>query len=240
MMCFRISGNAASSKNIHGTVSAQLKKNFAKSRWKVRTINRMLSLNFFTNNLSYCITYLHTNIMKKKKHPKVTHISSRPYENNNNDHWDRGFFIYWFFSYIIYIIQPNRCIDSRYSRVLLTVAKRANRRVRPDSYRSELEKKKKKNRWWWWWWWWCFQQVVNAISILYTMQRLTMNGLDPSSKTVAPPAAPAAVQQRQKCATIVEESEVDDDDDDDDDDRSLDDNYCGAVGRMTMMKKKNK
>ncbi|XP_050529302.1 calcium/calmodulin-dependent protein kinase type 1 isoform X2 [Daktulosphaira vitifoliae] len=29
-----ISGNAASNKNIHGTVSAQLKKNFAKSRWK--------------------------------------------------------------------------------------------------------------------------------------------------------------------------------------------------------------
>ncbi|XP_050074844.1 calcium/calmodulin-dependent protein kinase type 1 [Anopheles maculipalpis] len=29
-----ISGNAASSKNIHGTVSEQLKKNFAKSRWK--------------------------------------------------------------------------------------------------------------------------------------------------------------------------------------------------------------
>lgn len=34
----RISGNAASSKNIHGTVSEQLKKNFAKSRWKVRRI----------------------------------------------------------------------------------------------------------------------------------------------------------------------------------------------------------
>lgn len=32
----RISGNAASNKNIHGTVSEQLKKNFAKSRWKVR------------------------------------------------------------------------------------------------------------------------------------------------------------------------------------------------------------
>jgi len=32
---FRISGNAASNKNIHGTVSEQLKKNFAKSRWKV-------------------------------------------------------------------------------------------------------------------------------------------------------------------------------------------------------------
>lgn len=29
-----ISGNAASTKNIHGTVSEQLKKNFAKSRWK--------------------------------------------------------------------------------------------------------------------------------------------------------------------------------------------------------------
>ncbi|XP_063626025.1 calcium/calmodulin-dependent protein kinase type 1 [Cydia splendana] len=29
-----ISGNEASSKNIHGTVSEQLKKNFAKSRWK--------------------------------------------------------------------------------------------------------------------------------------------------------------------------------------------------------------
>uniref|UniRef100_U5EY85 Calcium/calmodulin-dependent protein kinase type 1 n=1 Tax=Corethrella appendiculata TaxID=1370023 RepID=U5EY85_9DIPT len=29
-----IGGNAASSKNIHGTVSEQLKKNFAKSRWK--------------------------------------------------------------------------------------------------------------------------------------------------------------------------------------------------------------
>lgn len=29
-----ISGNAASNRNIHGTVSEQLKKNFAKSRWK--------------------------------------------------------------------------------------------------------------------------------------------------------------------------------------------------------------
>lgn len=34
-LCYRISGNAASTKNIHGTVSEQLKKNFAKSRWKV-------------------------------------------------------------------------------------------------------------------------------------------------------------------------------------------------------------
>lgn len=31
----RISGNAASDKNIHGTVSEQLKKTFAKSRWRV-------------------------------------------------------------------------------------------------------------------------------------------------------------------------------------------------------------
>lgn len=44
-----ISGNAASNKNIHGTVSEQLKKNFAKSRWKqaylattvVQTMKRM-------------------------------------------------------------------------------------------------------------------------------------------------------------------------------------------------------
>ena len=35
----RISGNAASNKNIHGTVSEQLKKNFAKSRWKVFMIS---------------------------------------------------------------------------------------------------------------------------------------------------------------------------------------------------------
>ena len=43
MKCFntlvlycRISGNAALSKDIHASVSAQMKKNFAKSRWKVR------------------------------------------------------------------------------------------------------------------------------------------------------------------------------------------------------------
>lgn len=38
MALCRISGNAASNKNIHGTVSEQLKKNFAKSRWKVSKI----------------------------------------------------------------------------------------------------------------------------------------------------------------------------------------------------------
>jgi len=31
----RIGGNAALSKDIHASVSAQMKKNFAKSRWKV-------------------------------------------------------------------------------------------------------------------------------------------------------------------------------------------------------------
>lgn len=42
----RISGNAASNKNIHGTVSEQLKKNFAKSRWKV-TLFISKSVDFF-------------------------------------------------------------------------------------------------------------------------------------------------------------------------------------------------
>lgn len=37
LLC-RISGNAASDKNIHGTVAEQLKKTFAKSRWRVRTL----------------------------------------------------------------------------------------------------------------------------------------------------------------------------------------------------------
>ncbi|KAH8373751.1 hypothetical protein KR009_009398 [Drosophila setifemur] len=56
-----ISGNEASSKNIHGTVSEQLKKNFAKSRWKqayyaatvIRQMQRMaLSSNSNSNNES--------------------------------------------------------------------------------------------------------------------------------------------------------------------------------------------
>lgn len=41
---FRISGNAASNKNIHGTVSEQLKKNFAKSRWKVKKSSEIIYL----------------------------------------------------------------------------------------------------------------------------------------------------------------------------------------------------
>jgi len=34
----RISGNAALNKDIHASVSAQMKKNFAKSRWKVHVL----------------------------------------------------------------------------------------------------------------------------------------------------------------------------------------------------------
>lgn len=47
---FRICGNTASSKDIHGTVSAQLKKNFAKSRWRVSTI---YLFDYFPSYLSY-------------------------------------------------------------------------------------------------------------------------------------------------------------------------------------------
>lgn len=49
----RISGNAASSKNIHGTVSEQLKKNFAKSRWKVSDVDTLWR---------YVGTFLHAEI----------------------------------------------------------------------------------------------------------------------------------------------------------------------------------
>ena len=35
MSPFRISGGLASNKNIHGTVSEQIKKNWAKLKWKV-------------------------------------------------------------------------------------------------------------------------------------------------------------------------------------------------------------
>lgn len=58
---FRISGNAASNRNIHGTVSEQLKKNFAKSRWRVginlSMINRLLILESISSIYiyhSYC------------------------------------------------------------------------------------------------------------------------------------------------------------------------------------------
>jgi hypothetical protein len=39
----RISGGLASNKNIHGTVSEQIQKNWAKLKWKVRIIIIMLS-----------------------------------------------------------------------------------------------------------------------------------------------------------------------------------------------------
>ncbi|XP_073990439.1 calcium/calmodulin-dependent protein kinase I isoform X4 [Rhodnius prolixus] len=46
-----ISGNAASNKNIHGTVSEQLKKNFAKSKWKALHHLRLLAPGAFFNAL---------------------------------------------------------------------------------------------------------------------------------------------------------------------------------------------
>ena len=33
--CFRIAGDTALNKNIHESVSAQIRKNFAKSKWRV-------------------------------------------------------------------------------------------------------------------------------------------------------------------------------------------------------------
>lgn len=36
---FRIAGDTALDKNIHESVSAQIKKNFAKSKWKVSAFN---------------------------------------------------------------------------------------------------------------------------------------------------------------------------------------------------------
>lgn len=42
----RISGNAALSKDIHASVSAQMKKNFAKSRWKVSLLWLLIDFTF--------------------------------------------------------------------------------------------------------------------------------------------------------------------------------------------------
>ncbi|KAH8283412.1 hypothetical protein KR054_010836, partial [Drosophila jambulina] len=53
-----ISGNEASSRNIHGTVSEQLKKNFAKSRWKqayyAATVIRQMQRMALSSNNSSC------------------------------------------------------------------------------------------------------------------------------------------------------------------------------------------
>lgn len=82
-----ISGNAASNKNIHGTVSEQLKKNFAKSKWKqayhattvIRQMQR-LALNSgqqqqgpgsgpCTGNLTPCPDQLQTNPSNHQHRP---------------------------------------------------------------------------------------------------------------------------------------------------------------------------
>lgn len=43
---YRISGNMALEKDIHASVSAQMKKTLAKSRWKVKVTSIKLTLTF--------------------------------------------------------------------------------------------------------------------------------------------------------------------------------------------------
>ncbi|KPU74971.1 uncharacterized protein Dana_GF22801, isoform B [Drosophila ananassae] len=78
-----ISGNEASSKNIHGTVSEQLKKNFAKSRWKqayyaatvIRQMQKMaLSSNSSANFES--ISNINSNTSTKNKKSSGPSIST--------------------------------------------------------------------------------------------------------------------------------------------------------------------
>lgn len=38
-LCFRIAGDTALNKNIHESVSAQIRKNFAKSKWRVSVMS---------------------------------------------------------------------------------------------------------------------------------------------------------------------------------------------------------
>ncbi|KAH8308521.1 hypothetical protein KR059_010406, partial [Drosophila kikkawai] len=68
-----ISGNEASSKNIHGTVSEQLKKNFAKSRWKqayyaATVIRQMQRMALSSNNSSSANSDSTGNSSTHKKH----------------------------------------------------------------------------------------------------------------------------------------------------------------------------
>lgn len=60
MSClYRICGNTASDKNIHSSVSEQLKKNFAKSKWKVSLL-RFISVYvcMYSFSSSYDIGFL--------------------------------------------------------------------------------------------------------------------------------------------------------------------------------------
>lgn len=45
-LCCRIAGDTALDKNIHESVSAQIKKNFAKSKWKVSKISSLSWIHF--------------------------------------------------------------------------------------------------------------------------------------------------------------------------------------------------
>lgn len=61
LLCFlsplfvRIAGDTALEKNIHESVSAQIKKNFAKSKWKV---SQTYSLSFMQFDFLTCVTYV--------------------------------------------------------------------------------------------------------------------------------------------------------------------------------------
>lgn len=72
----RISGNAASDKNIHGTVSEQLKKNFAKSRWKVSVHSHLYLFIIIERECVVCIVFVSCHVMPHSKE------SSEQNENN--------------------------------------------------------------------------------------------------------------------------------------------------------------
>lgn len=48
-LCFRIAGDTALNKNIHESVSAQIRKNFAKSKWRVSPVLIRLPVSLITH-----------------------------------------------------------------------------------------------------------------------------------------------------------------------------------------------
>ncbi|XP_022217543.1 calcium/calmodulin-dependent protein kinase type 1 isoform X2 [Drosophila obscura] len=76
-----ISGNEASSKNIHGTVSEQLKKNFAKSRWKqayyaATVIRQMQRMALSSNSSASADATNNDGRRKDPSNPKAATVSS--------------------------------------------------------------------------------------------------------------------------------------------------------------------
>ncbi|KAK7863131.1 hypothetical protein R5R35_002013 [Gryllus longicercus] len=88
-----ISGNAASNKNIHGTVSEQLKKNFAKSRWKqayhaaavIRQMKRMALGSTVTNTETSSSSSEHPFLDNNSPNPQMSglDLNGTPPPNNN-------------------------------------------------------------------------------------------------------------------------------------------------------------